>query len=99
MRELTEVVGLSVYESELTCTPSYFYCNNRHIQKIIDSRNSVDCKWLLSKTNKLANIQQTETIMARNLMIEYVNCFETSTTNLSTVMNTIQVRFNKINIE
>jgi E3 ubiquitin-protein ligase UBR4 len=81
-----------------------FYYNNRHVQSIVDLKNSVNCKWLLAKTIKLTNIQQTEVkidfvipIIACNLMIEYVDFFETPTANLPTVTDTTTLQCPRCN--
>ncbi|UJR08441.1 hypothetical protein I4U23_012711 [Adineta vaga] len=81
-----------------------FYYNNRHVQSIVDLKNSVNCKWLLAKTIKLTNIQQTEVkidfvipIIACNLMIEYVDFFETPTGNLPTVTDTATLQCPRCN--
>ncbi|CAF1322792.1 unnamed protein product, partial [Rotaria sordida] len=81
-----------------------FYYNNRHVQSIVDLKNSVNCKWLLAKTIKLTNIQQTEVkidfiipIIACNLMIEYVDFFETPTSNLPTVTDTTTLQCPRCN--
>ncbi|CAF1250057.1 unnamed protein product, partial [Adineta ricciae] len=81
-----------------------FYYNNRHVQSIVDLKNSVNCKWLLAKTIKLNNIQQTEMkvdfvipIIACNLMIEYVDFFETPSGNLPTVTDTTTLQCPRCN--
>ncbi|CAF3628387.1 unnamed protein product [Adineta steineri] len=81
-----------------------FYYNNRHVQSIVDLKNSVNCKWLLAKTIKLTNIQQTEVkvdfiipIIACNLMIEYVDFFETPTASLPTVTDTTTLQCPRCN--
>lgn len=81
-----------------------FYYNNRQVQSIVDLKNSVNCKWLLAKTIKLNNIQQTEVkidfiipIIACNLMIEYVDFFETPTANLPTVTDTTTLQCPRCN--
>ncbi|CAF1424546.1 unnamed protein product [Rotaria sordida] len=70
-----------------------FYYNNRHVQSIVDLKNSIYCKWLLAKTIKLTNIQQTEVkidfiipIIASNLIIEYVDFFERPTITDTTTL-------------
>ncbi|CAM4878013.1 unnamed protein product [Rotaria socialis] len=81
-----------------------FYYNNRQVQSIVDLKNSVNCKWLLAKTIKLTNIQQTEVkidfvipIIACNLMIEYVDFFETPAANLPTVTDTTTLQCPRCN--
>ncbi|CAF2716025.1 unnamed protein product [Rotaria sp. Silwood2] len=81
-----------------------FYDNNRHVQSIVDLKNSVNCKWLLAKTIKLTNIQQTEVkidfvipIIACNLMIEYVDFFETPTSSIQTVTDTTTLQCPRCN--
>ncbi|CAF4256832.1 unnamed protein product, partial [Rotaria sp. Silwood2] len=81
-----------------------FYYNNRHVQSIVDLKNSVNCKWLLAKTIKLTNIQQTEVkidfvipIIACNLMIEYVDFFETPTSSIQTVTDTTTLQCPRCN--
>ena len=80
-----------------------FYYNNRQVQSIVDLKNSVNCKWLLAKTIKLNNIQQTEVkidfvipIIACNLMIEYVDFFETNA-NASAITDTAALQCPRCN--
>ncbi|CAF3538830.1 unnamed protein product [Rotaria sp. Silwood1] len=81
-----------------------FYYNNRHVQSIVDLKNSVNCKWLLAKTIKLTNIQQTEVkidfvipIIACNLMIEYVDFFETPTSGIPAITDTTTLQCPRCN--
>ena len=62
-----------------------FFYNQRQVQATIDLKNNLSSKWLLAKTVQLTHPQQTDVkidpvipIVACNLMVEYVDFFETS---------------------